>query len=120
MCGAFEKLGFVDGHDRVLALRRVGRQEPLDPADARLHVGGLGGLSGAVEFIGQVGQQIGRRHLRKDQMHERRALLAQHAAQHGRQRVLPEPEGPANSAAPRRFSMAYRNFRSAAWCDSAG
>ena len=42
-------------------------------------------LPGAVEFIGQVGQQIGRRHLRKDQMHERRALRGQHAAEHGRQ-----------------------------------
>ena len=40
--------------------------------------------AGAVELVGQVGQQIGRRHLRKDQMHERRELLAQHAAEHGR------------------------------------
>ena len=41
------------------------------------------GVAAAVELVGQVGQQLGRRHLRIDQVDERSIGLAQRLAEHG-------------------------------------
>ena len=38
---------------------------------------------GAFQFVGQISEQIGRAHLREDQVYERRVGFAQHTAEHG-------------------------------------
>ena len=64
---AVEQMGFVDRDHRVASLLAIGRQESFDAANARLYVVCLERAIAAVQFIGQVGQQLGRRHLRKHQ-----------------------------------------------------
>ena len=103
---AVQQVGLVDGHHRVPALLGIGGQEPLDAADARLQAGVCAARAGAVEFVGQIGQQIGGRHLRKDEVDK--GVKSSPSAPRSMvvTRVLPTPDGPASSAAPRRFSTA--------------
>ena len=85
---AFQQMGLVDHQHGVPPLLAVGGQEPLDSANADLQAGVEGCRLGAVQFIGQIGEQFLRRHLRKAEADQRRESLAQTLGQHGRDERL--------------------------------
>ena len=62
------------------------RKAALDPPDALVDRDAR--VAAAVELVGQIGQQLGRGHLRIDQVDERRIVLAQRLAEHGEQKRL--------------------------------
>ena len=77
----FKQMGLID-HDHGMAARpAVFLKELLDPLHALRDGRAVDGPVGVVQLIGQVGQQLGRGHLGKHQMHERRELLAEHLAE---------------------------------------
>ena len=123
----FEQMQFVDCQHGVLAGGGVFRQPVSNAVDTfieriaqaawptvarrgRVRAGFVG-----TQLARQIGQQFAGRHLRKDQMHERReCAVASRSANSRTSRVLPAPDPPASNAPPLRLSIAYRSFSSAA------
>ncbi len=76
------------------AFAGVFAQKTLDPPDARLHAAVFGVARRAFQFVGQISEQIGRAHLRKDQVYERSVGFAQHTAEHGHDERLARARRP--------------------------